>query len=409
MSDVVVESVNPNTPVTSNLTKDGTIEANATSGPLSFDELEEVTMKAKRAKAEKKDKPEPKVEAKQEKSKDLTSDTDKGKVPQPKEPKETAGKKASTEEESDAPTMAQARKMIKAKFQDSEIDLDEEALVPVKINGKEEMVQVKDLMTNYSGKTAWDKKFSELDQTRKQTQGQQQKVQEITNMIQQVYEEQDPELRIMKIAKLAGIDEMQFRQKFYQDNVQWLEKYYTMSDDERRAEDLAYEAKVHKHRADTLEKSIRDQEDFKSLNGKVENLRASHNVTEREFVEKYDQLETLVKLGRISPQQVTPETIVQAITNDRYVGAALNKIDTLGLQWNEQTKNQNITKAVTSAIQHGLSIEEMIEGMDEAWGIKKAQRKIEEKKRENQEFLTGKKPVSQPKPQGSDVWSFDQI
>jgi hypothetical protein len=305
--------------------------------------------------------------------------------------------------------MAQARKMIKAKIQDSEIDLDEEALVPVKINGKEEMVQVKDLMTNYSGKTAWDKKFSELDQTRKQTQGQQQKVQEITNMIQQVYEEQDPELRIMKIAKLAGIDEMQFRQKFYQDNVQWLEKYYTMSDDERRAEDLAYEAKVHKHRADTLEKSIRDQEDYKSLNGKVENLRASHNVTEREFVEKYDQLETLVKLGRISSQQVTPETIVQAITNDRYVGAALNKIDNLGLQWNEQTKNQNITRAVTKAIEHGLTIEEMIEGMDEAWGIKKAQRKIEEKKRENQEFISGKKPVSQPKAQGSDVWSFDQI
>ena len=407
MSDVVVDSVNPNTPVTSNLTKDGTIEADATGGPLSFDELEEVTMSAKKAKSEKKDKPEPK----QEKSKDLTSDSDKGKEksPQAKQASEPVGKKASTEEESDAPTMAQARKMIKAKFQDSEIDLDEEALVPVKINGKEEMVQVKDLMTNYSGKTAWDKKFSELDQTRKQTQGQQQKVQEITNMIQQVYEEQDPELRIMKIAKLAGIDEMQFRQKFYQDNVQWLEKYYTMSDDERRAEDLAYEAKVHKHRADTLEKSIRDQEDYKSLNGKVENLRASHNVTEREFVEKYDQLETLVKLGRISSQQVTPETIVQAITNDRYVGAALNKIDNLGLQWNEQTKNQNITRAVTKAIEHGLTIEEMIEGMDEAWGIKKAQRKIEEKKRENQEFISGKKPVSQPKAQGSDVWSFDQI
>lgn len=407
MSDVVVDSVNPNTPVTSNLTKDGTIEADATGGPLSFDELEEVTMSAKKAKSEKKDKPEPK----QEKSKDLTSDSDKGKEksPQAKQASEPVGKKASTEEESDAPTMAQARKMIKAKFQDSEIDLDEEALVPVKINGKEEMVPVRDLMTNYSGKTAWDKKFSELDQTRKQTQGQQQKVQEITNMIQQVYEEQDPELRIMKIAKLAGIDEMQFRQKFYQDNVQWLEKYYTMSDDERRAEDLAYEAKVHKHRADTLEKSIRDQEDYKSLNGKVENLRASHNVTEREFVEKYDQLETLVKLGRISSQQVTPETIVQAITNDRYVGAALNKIDNLGLQWNEQTKNQNITRAVTKAIEHGLTIEEMIEGMDEAWGIKKAQRKIEEKKRENQEFISGKKPVSQPKAQGSDVWSFDQI
>lgn len=49
-----VESINPNTPVTSNLTKDGTIETTATGGPLSFDELEEVTLAAKKAKSEKK-------------------------------------------------------------------------------------------------------------------------------------------------------------------------------------------------------------------------------------------------------------------------------------------------------------------------------------------------------------------
>ena len=45
-----VESINPNTPVTSNLTKDGTIESDATGGPLSFDELEEVTSKSKKTK-----------------------------------------------------------------------------------------------------------------------------------------------------------------------------------------------------------------------------------------------------------------------------------------------------------------------------------------------------------------------
>jgi len=49
-----VESINPNTPVTSNLTKEGTIEADATGGPISFDELEQITKEAKTKKSEKK-------------------------------------------------------------------------------------------------------------------------------------------------------------------------------------------------------------------------------------------------------------------------------------------------------------------------------------------------------------------
>ena len=197
-----VESINPNTPVTSNLTTEGKIETTATGGPLSFDELEEVTMAAKKAKTEKK-------EAKpQEKSQDLTSDTDKnkGKVPQPKEPKETAGKKATKDEESDAPTMNQARKMIKAKFQDYEIDLDEEALVPVKVNGKEEMVAVKDLMGNYSGKVAWDKRFTEIDKMRKQATTDTEKVTQIRTALNEILSENDPEMKIMRIAEFAGMD-----------------------------------------------------------------------------------------------------------------------------------------------------------------------------------------------------------
>lgn len=404
----VVESINPNIPVTSNLTSEGKIETTSTGGPLSFDELEEVTMAAKKAKAEKK-------EPKQEKSIDLTSDTDKGKAksPQAKEAKEPVGKKTETKDdtqETDAPTPAQVRKMIKAKYQDSEIDLDEESLVPVKINGKEEMVQVKDLMSNYSGKTAWDKKFSELDQIRKSSTAEQKKIQDITNMVKGIYEEQDSELRIMKIAKLAGIDELQFRQKFYDDNIQWLEKYYTMSDDERRAEDLAYEAKVHKHRADTLERTMRDEQDMKSLKSQVDELKASHQVSDPEFVAKYDQMAHLFgnQQGQISINDA-PKVIIESIIGERYAQAALQKVQEIGLDWDQKLLHDKITKAVMVARQENISIPQMLEYIDEAWGVKRAKNKIEEKKRENQEFLTGKKNVSQAKPQGADVWSFDQI
>ena len=173
-----VDSINPNTPITSNLTKEGTIEADATGGPLSFDDLEEITKTKAKAKKEAKDeKPE-----KTEKSKDLTSDTDKGKKPETKEAKPKESKEPKEGETSEADPKP-TRKTIKAKYADTELDLDEEAMVPVKINGKEEMVPIKDLLGNYSGKVAWDKKFSEVDMSRKQVAAQELKLREMADMV----------------------------------------------------------------------------------------------------------------------------------------------------------------------------------------------------------------------------------
>lgn len=400
-----VDSINPNTPITSNLTKEGTIEADATGGPLSFDDLEEITKSKPKAKKESKDeKPE-----KTEKSKDLTSDTDKGKKPETKEqkPKESKEpKEGETGEADPKPT----RKTIKAKYADTELDLDEEAMVPVKINGKEEMVPIKDLLGNYSGKVAWDKKFSEVDMFRKQVAAQELKLREMADMVKAVYEEQDPSLKMYRMAQLAGVDPVQFREKFFNENISLLEKYYSMSEDERKADALAYEASIHKHRADTLEKSIKEKQDYESLQSKVAQLRERHQVSEREFVEMFDHIENLVRQGQIDPKEVTPEAVIQKVHESRLFNSAWQALEKLDLGWDQKTAVQNISKLTQNALTIGLKPEDMAEMVDELWGVKKAQKKIEQKKQENQEFLTGKKPVQQmASGKSAEALFFDEI
>lgn len=397
-----VESINPNTPITSNLNKDGAIEADATGGPLSFDELDEVLSKPKAKKETK----EPKDE-KPEKSKDLTSDTDKGKKSEPK--KEPAKKESKEEAETAEVPEKPPRKTIKAKYADSELDIDEEALVPVKINGKEELVQVKDLLGNYSGKVAWDKKFSEIDQTRKSVSAKEMKLREIEDMIKSTYEEQDPNIKMYRMAQIAGVDPVQFREKFFNDNISLLEKWYSMSEDERKADALAYESQVHKHRADTLERGIKEKQDYESLQSKVAELRERHQVSEREFVEAYDRIEQQAKLGRIDPKLVTPEYIMNSIEVDRLWNVASEKLGELNLGWDEKIQIEKLQKLVMNAHQLGLKPSDLPEMIDELWGVKKARNKIEERKNENKEFLTGKKPVSQAKAQSSEPLFFEEI
>lgn len=404
MSDAV-ESINPNVNVTSNLTKEGTLNVDATGGPLSFDELEEVTQKAKKQKSEKK----PEQNEPKEKSKDLTSDTDKGKKPEPKAEKKPEKKPENDDSKESDTDLKALRKTIKAKFADSEFELDEEAVLPVKINGKEELVQVKDLMGNYSGKVAWDKKFSEIDQTRKQVASKELKLKQVEDMIKSVYEEKDPQIKMYRMAQLANVDPIEFRQKFFDENISMLEKYYSMSEDERKADALAYEASIHKHRADTLESAAKAKQDSESLQAKVIELRERHQVSEREFVDAYDRLEARARAGQLDPKLVTPEYIMQAVEVDRLWAAASEKLEGLGLDWNDQTKNQNLQKLIKNAHQLGLKPQDMAEMVDELWGVKKAQKKIEDKRKETQEFLTGKKDVPQAKPKAQGALFFDDL
>ncbi len=410
------DSINPNTPVTSNLNNEGALELNASAGPVSFDELEQLTLKSKgKDRAVKEEKPEKaeKVEKVQDKSIDLTSDTDKGKKVEAKEPKETKEAKETEakpvkEGETEAKTPEEMRKIIKAKMKDAEIDLDEEALVPVKVNGKEEFVQIKELLGNYSGKVAWDKKFTEIDKMRKTVAADQLKMNEVSQMIKAAYEEQDPNLKLYRMSQIAGIDPVEFRTKFFNEQIQMLEKYYMMSDDERKADAAAYEASVHKHRADTLERSIKEQQEVASLHSKVESLRASHQISEQEFVDKYDQLLEQVKTGQLKAK-ITPETVVEAVKAQRLYDAAASELEKLNLGWTETEKAQKLFKLVESAHNLRLSPNDIPEMVSELWGTKKAHKKIEEKMKENEEFLTGKKPVSQARPPSPEIWSFDQM
>ena len=235
------------------------------------------------------------------------------------------------------------------------------------------------------------------------------KIREISDTIRSVYEEQDPTVKMYKMAQLAGVDPVEFRNKFYNEQISLLEKYYSMTEDERKADALAYESNIHKMRADTLEKSIKDEQDFRSLTSKVANLRASQNVSELEFVQKFDQLEQMVQNGSLNGQYVTPEYIVEAIKVDRLWNSAAEKLESLDLGWSQQEKIQKLQKLVSNANQLGMKPEDMAEMVDELWGATKARSKIEQKKKENSEFLSGKKEVQQTKSQVDSPVFFDEI
>lgn len=398
---------------TTDTTTNGKIEMTAGAGPVSFDELEQLAANEKRAKAQKsketKAAQDDKSENQNKKSIDLSSDTDKGK-PEAKAKPEADTKETESKSAKEVETEKQIRKLIKAKFQDQDIDLDEESVVTVKVNGKDEQVQIKDLLGNYSGKVAWDKKFTDVSKKEKFNASQELKLRQAAESVKSIFSESDIDTRMFKMAKLAGVDPVQYRQQFLNENINLLENWYNMSDDERKADALAYENKFHKNRADTLEASIKQEQSHKELSAKLETLRASHQVSEDEFVQQYDQIYKMVDDKLLDKSQLTPEFVIETINKDRLWSAVESQLSSLNLPQEIEEKGQKIMKFVDDAYHLGLKPEDMASMVDEIWGEKKAQKKVQQITDDRREFLSGKREVTQNnKPKSAEPIFFDDI
>ena len=357
----------------------GTIENTGvevtSSEAMFFNELD--TPKPKKAKEEKE---EPKkktgeINAPPEALKKTESKTE-------KEPEKKSEKKAETTEKAEEKPPV---KMRKYKHQDQDAEIPEDAIFYHKVNGEEVPVSIQDLLNNYSGKTAWDKKFSELDRNSKAYEA---KVRKVEDKILSVMNEKDPELRMARMAELAGQDPIAFRKKFLEENMNLLEKYYAMSEDERNADALQYENRILKRSYEDQQKSIQEQAALQDLDSRVGKMLATKEISKEAFLTRYDELIDGVEKGIFTQEQITPEFIAETIEKDSLWESAANALSPLGVQ----VPADKMLKLVEMAFTMGMSKQDVAEMAKEAWGTGPAKESVKAKQEDREEVLRGKKP-----------------
>lgn len=364
-----------------------------------FDELDDV-LKAKKAQ-----KKEPK-----EDNKGKSNNSDTLDVPEKKDSKKDGSKDAEkaedekppkTEEKDPKEDQKPAVKLKKAKHGEKEIEIPEDAAFTVKVNGQEVDVSLNELMQNYSGKVAWDKKFSEVDRKDKEYS---RKFNEIEGKVKAIFEEKDPEMRFLRMAQFAGQDPVQVRAKFLEDNINLLEKYYAMSEDERKADALEFENRILKQQREAQQREAQEQAVLQELDSKVKKVLASHKVSKEEFVDRYDVLSELVSKGQLSKDQLTPEFVAESLTKDSYWAAAESVLQPLGVK----VDSQKMLKLVDMAYLQGLEAQDVAELAKELWAISPAKAVIEDKTAVRQEVLRGKKDIPEV-PKSSEAMFFEDI
>lgn len=152
-----------------------------------------------------------------------------------------------SEPAADTPVAAAPAKLVKAYHGGKEIEIDQDAELDVKIDGKVERMKLADIRNQVSGKVNWDRKNNELHQSKKQFEDQVKFVNSQVDNILQLAQTK-PEAALFELARLAGKTPQEYA-KMLSGSMEGAQRWSDMTEAEQRAtlaeaENFGYKAEA---------------------------------------------------------------------------------------------------------------------------------------------------------------------
>jgi hypothetical protein len=181
-----------------------------------------------------------------------------------------------------------------------------ESQLEVTVDGKKETVAIKDLMQNYSGKQAWDKKFNEINKVKQEYETNVNHITKAVNQMSKKAMSGDAIGAIADLADLMGADPAKvvtdLRKQFLGD----IEKYKDLTPEQIEKEQLALENKLYKEQKERAQTESQRQAEYQAVNQKLDAVQKQYGLNDETFYEAYAEM---VKLDPTQKDNITPEAV----------------------------------------------------------------------------------------------------
>lgn len=295
----MTEAVNPNVNVQEESTSESKIGE-----VTSFDQLDRITdeqLRINKVSGRKKKEPEEQAEESQEE--------EKAEVPQDNLPKQST-----TEEDSEiVPTLGinpENLKPLKLTHGEETYEVFPSANVPMKIDGEKASVPLQELMQNYSGKVAWDKRFNELNQEKQSFKTELRKFQEeksfVDERINHFYDlsKDDPIKAFEVLCDMSGKDSLEFQKNFRDNLVKRYEEYYNMDDLSRREFDLSERERYLEGKKEAESTKGERERAIKAEQERIQGTLETFNIDQDRYFDVRDELVKSAPDATIEPMHV---------------------------------------------------------------------------------------------------------
>lgn len=241
---------------------------------------------------------------------------DKKKVDKKEEKKEEKKleEKELTEEEKATEAKDKDAKKLKIRMSDGLYAIEPDSKVRVKIDGKYEEVPMQEIINNYSGKVAYDKKFTELGESKKTVEAQtaefNKKSQILSSLVADITKNvMDPNANIWdsiySLVEKSGGDVYTAKRRAMESVLDEIEKIQDMSESELKAYWLTEKDSLRTKQDEARTKSYNEHQANLQAVQKVDSLRQALGVSEEQYVKALDDLEAQgIKTEKWSDEKV---------------------------------------------------------------------------------------------------------
>lgn len=192
-------------------------------------------------------------------------------------------------------------KKLKIRMSDGLYGIESDAKVRVKIDGDYQEVPMQELINNYSGKTAWDKKFTEIGNKNKELEIKEQQVEKrakvLTDTVGEVISHftdinKNPVDALTFLADKSGQDPFTIWKRTLEANLDEIEKLMSMDEVGRENYYLKKEKEFRTKSEEARKEAFQKEQAYNQALTKLDSLRQAHGVSEEQFLQALDELES---------------------------------------------------------------------------------------------------------------------
>lgn len=279
------------------------------------------------------------------------------------------------EGEAEAEAEAEDLTLIKAMRGENSHEMPEDAIFTQKVNGVDTEVSLRELLNNYSGKTDWTKKYTEMSQEKQALKKQTFEFNDRVNTFVDKAKESKIDA-LAYLASTAGADPVEFIKEFKQGLIPELEEYMGMSESERKAYDYKQELEILKKTNETERLSVERTQEFEKLEAQTKQYIEELGVDNNEFTAAYDRLmdSGIVQEG----VNIGPEDVAQWIGLENRVTLVSDTISEINPELAEDL--ELVEDLVKTSLDGGLDEQSTIEVINELYGQPSEEAKSASKK-----------------------------
>jgi hypothetical protein len=193
-------------------------------------------------------------------------------------------------------------------------------LVEVKVDGKVEKVSLDELKENYSGKVAYDKKFTELDKERNAYKSEVDQINNYVTEFGRIAQSGDAVKAMQYLGSFAGVPSYQIKEMMVKQLTEEVYRREGLTEDELNFE-RAQDKLNHDKEYNESERQRMDKEQASSaLQSQILEVRAAQNIGQEEWDKAVSSLDSLLDPS----EQITPEIVGKFVSAERLDNKAVD-------------------------------------------------------------------------------------